>query len=669
MPDEAVKVVVRCRPMNKRELDLGCGYCIEMVTSKGICSIINPKDPKERKDFTFDSVFDWESEQGPVYAEVGFPLVKNVLDGFNGTIFAYGQTGCGKSFSMTGVLGDPRLKGIIPRAFDQVFDSVGSNSNPRLSYLVRISYLEIYNEDIRDLLSDNISVKLELKENPESGVYVKDLGSFVVGTYAEVDKWMEFGNKQRAVGETKMNATSSRSHSIFTCNVETCEKDDAGEDHIRGGKLNLVDLAGSERQSKTEATGQRLKEAAKINLSLSALGNVISALVDGKSTHVPYRDSKLTRLLQDSLGGNAKTVMLTALSPADNNYDEGLSTLRYANRAKNIKNKPKINEDPKDAMIRQFQDEIKKLKEMLERKGLGLPVDAPLPSASSGAASRPATVRSIRGIDQETLDRMKTETDEQVMAALAAKNLAQEERDRIMTELREIKAAEAKEAEEKAAIEQQLAAMQGKMHIGGVDYLSAHESQVAKLRLQEQELEQIRLEEERVKRHLAQQEENLTDVDKKYASLQDEINDKNTKLKKLFARAQDVKMQQEDLKDEYARDKTDILDTIREQTKLLKLKMLIINNFIPPKELQRIDERASWDNDADRWRIHNLRLAGCLARTGMQRSMTTVGGEDDGSVYTDDLPAANASLDGRKVFFSYEADLQQAARLQSNRRR
>ncbi len=172
-----------------------------------------------------------------------------------------------------------------------------------------------------------------------------------------------------------MNADSSRSHSIFSIKVEMCEKDSEGEEHYRAGKLNLVDLAGSERQGKTGATGDRLKEATKINLSLSALGNVISALVDGKSKHVPYRDSKLTRLLQDSLGGNTKTLMLAALSPAADNYEETLSTLRYANRAKNIKNKPTINEDPKDAMLRQLQEEIEILKAQLIGQGPALAND------------------------------------------------------------------------------------------------------------------------------------------------------------------------------------------------------------------------------------------------------------------------------------------------------
>jgi hypothetical protein len=194
---------------------------------------------------------------------------------------------------------------------------------------------------------------------------VKNLTTVIVKGVAEIEKIMIKGTKNRKTGQTKMNKDSSRSHSIFTLFLEMSEKDETGEDKFKAGKLNLVDLAGSERQSKTEATGERLKEAQKINLSLSALGNVISALVDGKSKHIPYRDSKLTRLLQDSLGGNTKTVMIAAISPANYNYDETLSTLRYASRAKNIKNKPKINEDPKDALLREYADEIQKLKEAL----------------------------------------------------------------------------------------------------------------------------------------------------------------------------------------------------------------------------------------------------------------------------------------------------------------
>lgn len=246
---------------------------------------------------------------------------------------------------MEGIRSVPELRGIIPNAFDHIFSYI-KQAGASTQFLVRASYLEIYNEEIRDLLNIKAG-KLDIKEKPDTGVYVKDLSTFVIKDVEEMDKLMSIGNKNRSVGYTEMNATSSRSHSIFSITVEASEVLENGENRIRAGKLHLVDLAGSERQSKTGAAGERLKEATKINLSLSALGNVISALVDGKSSHIPYRDSKLTRLLQDSLGGNAKTLMVATMSPASYNYDETISTLRYANRAKNIKNKPKVNEDPK----------------------------------------------------------------------------------------------------------------------------------------------------------------------------------------------------------------------------------------------------------------------------------------------------------------------------------
>ncbi|XP_051894933.1 kinesin-like protein KIF17 [Pristis pectinata] len=361
---ETVRVVVRCRPSNSRERDLNCKVVVSMDGARGQCFIQKPGAPGEPpKQFTFDGVYYIESTTEQLYNEIAYPLVEGVTEGYNGTIFAYGQTGSGKSFTMQGISSPTSQRGVIPRAFEHIFESIQCTENTK--FLVRASYLEIYNEEIRDLLGKDTKQKLELKEHPEKGIYVKDLSMHTVHSVTECEKIMDIGWGNRAVGYTLMNKDSSRSHSIFTIHLEMCSIDDNGKDHIRVGKLNLVDLAGSERQAKTGATGDRLKEATKINLSLSALGNVISALVDGRSKHIPYRDSKLTRMLQDSLGGNTKTLMVACLSPADNNYDESLSTLRYANRAKNIKNKPRINEDPKDALLREYQEEIKQLKALL----------------------------------------------------------------------------------------------------------------------------------------------------------------------------------------------------------------------------------------------------------------------------------------------------------------
>ncbi|TNN33694.1 Kinesin-like protein KIF3B [Liparis tanakae] len=366
---ETVKVVVRCRPMNEKERAAKFERVVAVDVKLGQILVRNPREASSSdhpKVFTFDSVYDWNSKQIDLYDETFRPLVESVLLGFNGTIFAYGQTGTGKTYTMEGVRNDVERRGVIPNSFEHIFTHISRSQNQQ--YLVRASYLEIYQEEIKDLLSKDQTRRLELRERPDTGVYVKDLSSFVTKSVREIEHVMNVGNQNRSVGSTNMNEHSSRSHAIFVITVECSELDDDGENHIRVGKLNLVDLAGSERQAKTGAQGERLKEATKINLSLSALGNVISSLVDGRSSHVPYRDSKLTRLLQDSLGGNARTVMVANIGPASYNVEETLTTLRYSNRAKNIKNKPRINEDPKDALLREFQEEIARLKEQLQRR-------------------------------------------------------------------------------------------------------------------------------------------------------------------------------------------------------------------------------------------------------------------------------------------------------------
>ncbi|CAJ0939165.1 unnamed protein product [Ranitomeya imitator] len=370
-----VKVVVRCRPLNEREKAMGNRMAVRVDEMRGTIAVHKVDSMNEPpKTFTFDTVFGPDSKQLDVYNLTARPIIDSVLEGYNGTIFAYGQTGTGKTFTMEGVRAVPELRGIIPNSFAHVFGHI-AKAEGDTRFLVRVSYLEIYNEEVR-VTGEGPNTKtggkgairnvLNVKERPDVGVYIKDLSGYVVNNADDMDRIMTLGHKNRSVGATNMNEHSSRSHAIFTITIECSEKGADGNIHVRMGKLHLVDLAGSERQAKTGATGQRLKEATKINLSLSTLGNVISALVDGKSTHVPYRNSKLTRLLQDSLGGNSKTMMCANIGPADYNYDETISTLRYANRAKNIKNKARINEDPKDALLRQFQKEIEELKKKLE---------------------------------------------------------------------------------------------------------------------------------------------------------------------------------------------------------------------------------------------------------------------------------------------------------------
>ena len=363
MPPETVRVIVRSRPLSKTELARGNQNILQIDRELHQIAMQEPKTGMY-KTYTYDSVYADTSTQQELYDESAFPLVESTLQGYNTTIFAYGQTGCGKTFTMVGIPTDIQQRGIIPNSFAHIFGCISEASNKL--FLVKCAYIEIYNEEVRDLFNYDSQTKLELKESPDKGIFIKNLTMLVVTNIADIAKAMESGNTHRIVKETSMNDKSSRSHAIFIIYVEASEEVE-GKTLIKAGKLNLVDLAGSERQKKTNTEGDRLKEAIKINLSLSALGNVINALVE-KSSHVPYRDSKLTLLLQDSLGGNTKTLMIAVVSPADYNYDETLSTLRYASRAKFIQNKPKINEDPKDAMLREYLDEIHRLKALLNGK-------------------------------------------------------------------------------------------------------------------------------------------------------------------------------------------------------------------------------------------------------------------------------------------------------------
>ena len=356
---ECVKVAIRVRPMNKHEKEQKSTLCVDVDTANNTVAVNSTKG--ETKTFQFDYVYPMDTTQRDIYDQVAFPIVDSIFQGYNGTIFAYGQTGCGKTYTMMGIVDSPDLKGIIPNAFNHIFGFIKTEGESK-KFLVRCSFVEIYNEEVRDLLVNN-NKKLDIREDPKKGTFVKDLTYITLKDADDIQRCLDKGNKNRHVGATSMNDQSSRSHSLFTVYLETEENG-----KIRSGKLNLVDLAGSERVGKTNATGQTFDEGKKINLSLTALGSVIDALSFNRK-HIPYKDSKLTRLLADSLGGNTKTVMFANISPASYNYEETVGTLRYASRAKLIKNAPKINEDPKDALLRKYEEEIKALKEQLTNGG------------------------------------------------------------------------------------------------------------------------------------------------------------------------------------------------------------------------------------------------------------------------------------------------------------
>ncbi|DAZ99423.1 TPA: hypothetical protein N0F65_004056 [Lagenidium giganteum] len=367
---ENIRVAVRCRPMNEREIREQAKSCF--VCDNGNAVLTNLDNPAERYEFCYDHVYGCDTPQPQVFQDIGVPILDRAFGGYNGTIFAYGQTGSGKTFSMTGVGGHETLEGLIPRMNKAIFERIKAEKqeNPNKLFLVECSFFEIYNEIIYDLLDSSGNSKknkggLEIKEHSVLGIYVKDLQERVVESREEVIDLMAQGAGARTVGATQMNAESSRSHSIFIIKIH--QKDSTDETKNIFAKINLVDLAGSERAASTGAQGDRLKEGANINKSLSALGNVINALVEvsrsGKKVFIPYRNSKLTRVLQESLGGNSLCSMLATLSPANINFPETLSTLKYASRAKSIKVNAKKNEA--SSQISQLNEEIAALKKKL----------------------------------------------------------------------------------------------------------------------------------------------------------------------------------------------------------------------------------------------------------------------------------------------------------------
>ncbi|KAG9390576.1 Kinesin protein 1B [Carpediemonas membranifera] len=425
---DAVRVAVRVRPFNQREKDRKANVIIEMPENNpGMVRITNPKETNvPPKDFKFDFAY-WSHDnsrknhgQQDLFDDLGTDILTQAFNGYNTTIFAYGQTGSGKSYSIMGYGED---KGIIPLAVRDLFVRLDKlrakpidEEGNEMTYTVEVAYLEIYNEIVRDLFNpaNNKQGGLKIREDVKKGIYVENLSRLQVSSADEIERLIDTGAKNRTVAATAMNATSSRSHSVFTIyfkqtklNKGTLQASDIES------KINLVDLAGSERAASTGALSagadsSTFKEGCAINKSLSALGNVISALADKAKNPkakmvVPYRDSSLTRLLQESLGGNSKTAMVAALSPADINYEETLSTLRYADRAKKIKNSAKKNESPNAKLIRELKEEIQRLRaELAARNGTGAP--APVAGDATAESVDPAIMAKLEDSWREKME-------------------------------------------------------------------------------------------------------------------------------------------------------------------------------------------------------------------------------------------------------------------------
>ena len=572
---ECVKVAIRVRPMNKREKEQNSRLCVQVDKDNNTVSVISDKN--ESKTFPFDYVYPMETTQREVYDQVAFPIVDSIFQGYNGTIFAYGQTGCGKTFTMMGIITDPQLRGVIPNAFDHIFGFIKTEGESR-KFFLRCSFVEIYNEEVRDLLG-NKDKKLDIREDPKKGTFLKDLTYVTIKNPADIDKSLDTGNKNRHVGATSMNDQSSRSHSLFTVYLEIEEKGENNNSRIKSGKLNLVDLAGSERVGKTNATGQTFDEGKKINLSLTALGSVIDALSQNRK-YIPYKDSKLTRLLADSLGGNTKTVMFANISPASYNYDETLGTLRYASRAKLIKNAPVVNEDPKDALLRKYEEEIKALKEKLANGG------------------------NINDVLEEVSEESDDGDDAEV----------EEENKQIVKNFKKKKSVYLGDDPEKIALMAKIAELEKNL----IDNVKLEDAEVreGEEKLNKNELaKRIKEQEEKNKQFKEYREKQMKEneeIENKMKKLQEQKEKEEELLKndanKLQEKIKELNSEIEDLKNEGAKDRIDYLENVKEISKENDLYKKIIYGILSENQFKKICEMSRYIEDDNLWKMIWLKM-------------------------------------------------------------
>lgn len=546
---ENVKVFIRVRPLKDNEKESNSRNVIKLEQN-----LITLKAARIEKTFQFSKIFDECSTQMDLYRSVAVPIVEKVLKGYNGTIFAYGQSGTGKTYTMIGDIENADKKGIVPNIFTHIFAQI-SVANNDISYTVTVTFLEIYNEEVRDLLSDDPTKKLKVHEKPGLGVYVKDLLGFTVTSLDGIMEILTRGDINRVTGATKINDVSSRSHAIFTVLIETKDK---MKNKSTYGKLNLVDLAGSERVNKTLATGDRLREAGKINLSLSVLGNVISALVDGKSTHIPYRNSKLTRLLQDSLGGNSLTAMIAAISPCFTDTEETLYTLMYADRVRHIKNHVTLNIE-KQSLIDTFEGKIAELKLQLEA----------LITCGKEKKSARRKVRSCPS--NEELDMIEME---------------------------------------KQILENKIRSIQDKILVGGESLIEKAQQQLDLLDDTAKELKHLDSSHQLLEEILFYKEKEKNIVEKRYASLQEEDKELDRKIEeaeRALSKAQDVLIKKEN---EYQNEIGSLLHNNKNLAKEMKLMNFIVNYHIPKEYLSKIKSQMTWNEDSQEWQLKGIAYCG-----------------------------------------------------------
>jgi kinesin family protein 3/17 len=599
---ESVKVVMRCRPLTPKEMEEQRECIVNVDMDIGSIQVYNPQNIKELKSFTFDHTYDWRATQQLIFEQTALPILESIMEGYNGTIFAYGQTGTGKTYTMEGNDNETD-KGIIPRSIDWIFNNI--KNYPAQQFLVRVSFVEIYNEEVRDLLSKTKRQKLNVREK-DKVFYVENVTVIQAENSNMTLDIMKAGRVNRATGATKMNPGSSRSHSIFSITVESSTLDEQGEAHYKVGKLNLVDLAGSERQSKTESTGERFIEATKINLSLTCLGSVINKLVSGKQQYIPYRDSKLTMLLQDSLGGNTKTVMIANVGPADYNYDETLNTLWYASRAKKIKNKPRINEDPKDALLRQYQEEIELMKKKLLAMG-----KADLVMQISGNSGVGKNIINEEKQIQKAIEDMenerrqfKAQSEAEINKIKEQKNKSEEEKKKLIEEIKkknEENNIKKKEGEELLAKYKKI---KGQM-IKGDDTQKKVKEQEIEIRRQREELEIKKREEQRLKEIQEEKEKNTFDLKKKYDTKKQNIDDLNDKIGKIQAQLEAKTRENQENEEKFGEEEDQFRELLIRQEREVKRLDYIISKFVPEEEKERIVKCLEYSEKDGCYKINN----------------------------------------------------------------
>lgn len=599
---ESVKVVVRCRPLGQKEISEQCECVVNVDMDAHSIAICDPQNLKDIKSFTFDYTYDYKASQDLIFRQTALPILESVMEGYNGTIFAYGQTGTGKTFTMEGTDSDED-KGIIPRSIDWIFSNI--KNYPDQQFLVQVSFVEIYNEEVRDLLSKVKRQKLNVREK-DKVFYLEGVTIFKTENSNNTLEYMKKGRANRATGATKMNPGSSRSHSIFTIIVESSRTDENGETHYKVGKLNLVDLAGSERQSKTESTGERFIEATKINLSLTCLGSVINKLVSGKSQYIPYRDSKLTMLLQDSLGGNTKTVMIANVGPADYNHDETLNTLWYASHAKKIKNKPRINEDPKDALLRQYQEEIELMKKKLLSMGKGDLVKQISGNAGGNLiGNEEAQIKNALANFEKEQEDLKKQSEDEIRRIKDQKNKSEEEKNELIKKIERKNDENRKKKEEGQKMLAKYKEYKSKILQGDADEAQKKViQQEHEINKRKQELEKQRIEEQRLKEIQEEKEKNTIELKKKYDSKKAHIDDLNTKIGQIQAQIEKNKAENREMEQKYMEDEDEFRSALILGERDVKRLEYVIDKFIPKEEKERVEKSLEYSEKEGCYKVN-----------------------------------------------------------------